>query len=427
MRTLVLLSLLSTAVVAQPSVAGHWEGALTFRGAEMPVRLRVAPSGDSLRAALDVPSLILAGLPLPATPTPGGLEVTFPFGLGALPVVPEGDAVTASTPLAEDTLSLRLQRSGPPPYTSEEITVASGGVELAGTLILPEGAPPHPAVVLVHGSGRQGRHTDAYRSWADLLAREGLAVVLFDKRGGGASSGDPDADLRTLADDVVAVARALGARPEVDAGRVGLMGWSQGGWVAEMAAADLGDTAFLLLVSAAGGTPREQEIAKVAAGMRDDARPEAEVEDALAFLGLYFYVARTGEGWPLLAEATAHAQGAPWGQYVDQPRTPDDLVWWRANHAVRPSLDSLGAPALLLYGGADWITPPADHAEPLRRRFPAAARAEAHTFPRADHRLEVPSWTDEAGQWHWPQIAPGVRETVARWLRANGLASGATR
>ena len=127
-----------------------------------------------------------------------------------------------------------------------------------------------------------------------------------------------------------------------------------------------------------------------------------------------------------LAEpAAARARDAPWGQYVDQPRSPDDLAWWRANHAVRPPLDGLTAPALLLYGGADWITPPAAHAEALRRRFPDSAPVETHVFPRADHRLEVPAWTDDAGRWHWPQIAPGVSESVGRWLRAHGLAGGA--
>jgi pimeloyl-ACP methyl ester carboxylesterase len=201
------------------------------------------------------------------------------------------------------------------------------------------------------------------------------------------------------------------------------MGSSQGAWVAEAAAAERGNLSFLLLVSAAAGTPKDQELRKIEYGMRSDGRSEGQIEDALAYMGLYFYVTRTAKGWPLLQAAIERAQAEEWGQYVDQPRSEGDLSWWRENHAFQPSeaVKDLDLPVLLLYGGADWITPHIEHADKLRSLFPVAERVDVHVFPGADHRLEVGAGRDAAGKWHWPSIAPGMREAVSDWLQRNGV------
>ncbi len=332
-----LVSGAATAAAQGNPVAGHWEGALRYRGADMPIRFHVESSGDSLVATLDIPSLVMAWEPVPTTPTRYGVLVEFPFGLGALSVEPKGDRVRAEKQLDDETLALDLWRAQSPPSTREEVVFRSGEVSLVGTLVVPNGKGPHPAVVLVHGSGRQGQSNWAYRSWADLFVRQGLAVLYYDKRGIGASGGEYGAGLSRLTEDVVAAVEFLKARSEVDPSRIGLKGSSQGAWISEAAASEIGDVAFLLLVSAAASTPRDQELQKIEYGMRDDGKSEDQIENALAYAGLYFYVARTGEGWPLLQEAVERAQAEDWGQYVDQPRSEADLAWWRENHAFQPA------------------------------------------------------------------------------------------
>lgn len=424
---------------------GSWEGALRFRGADLPVRLHV----DGRAATLDVPALLMAGESVAAAPVAPAadaapadglresnpdnaagrvdeaIDLELPFGLGALTLTAGADSAEGSRELngakaiGEDTLTLALERASPPPYAERDVRFESGGIELAGTLLLPSGPGPHPGIALLHGSGRTQRATREYRGWADFLAREGFAVLFWDKRGVGASGGEYGSDLRQLAADGAAALRLLRSRPEVDAARVGLHGWSQGAWLAERIAADERGVAFLLLVAAAAGTPREQELQKIEYGLRADGRPEAEIEDALAYAGLYFYVARTGEGWPLLHDAARAAAAAPWGGYVEQPRTEADLAWWRANHDFQPAVAVAGLelPALLLYGGADWIVPPAENADKLRGLFPEAAQVVVRSFEGADHRLEVPMGHDDAGRWRWPGIAPGALDLVRAWLR----------
>ena len=133
--------------------------------------------------------------------------------------------------------------------------IPNGNVSLAFTLDLPPGNGPFPAVVLGHGSGRITR--DGLAPFAARWTRMGFAVLRFDKRGTGASTGtfvavgthDSPTVFPELASDVVAAARYVRTRPEIDARRVGLAGWSQAGWILPLAARELGDGAFLVLFS----------------------------------------------------------------------------------------------------------------------------------------------------------------------------------
>jgi dienelactone hydrolase len=123
------------------------------------------------------------------------------------------------------------------PLRQQEVRVGS----LAGTLTLPPGPGPFPAVAWVHGSGFRGR--DEAQVFAYYLALRGVAVLAYDKRGVGESAGNypgeqaSQATLDVLSRDAAAAARFLAAQPEVDRGRVGLVGDSQAGWIIALAAA----------------------------------------------------------------------------------------------------------------------------------------------------------------------------------------------
>ena len=146
--------------------------------------------------------------------------------------------------------------------TSEEVRFESAAVMLRGTLLSPPNPGPHPAVVYVHGSGRSTRK-DAWPSgMARVFLSEGYSVLLYDKRGVGDSGGEyvgrgardqnnvsPD-NLARLASDVRAAAAFLGSRSDIDSQRIGLLGLSQAGWIAPLAAAKSKSIRFLILLSA---------------------------------------------------------------------------------------------------------------------------------------------------------------------------------
>src|SRR5262249_11200724 len=139
-------------------------------------------------------------------------------------------------------------------YTEEAVTFSNGDVRLAGTLTVPPGPGPHPAVVFVHGSGPQTRAS--YAVEVDRLARHGIASLAFDKRGTGESAGDWHlADFDVLAEDVLAGVQLLRRHPRIRPDKVGLLGGSQAGWVIPLAASRCEDIAFIVLFSGGAVMP----------------------------------------------------------------------------------------------------------------------------------------------------------------------------
>jgi len=132
----------------------------------------------------------------------------------------------------------------------------NAGARLAFTLDLPPGRGPFPAVVTAHGSGLITR--DQLRWLSSHFTQLGFAVLRFDKRGVGESTGDysgvgvgnGDKMFGLLAGDVAAGVRFLRTRPEIDGRRIGLAGNSQAGWILPHAARELGgDVTFMVLIS----------------------------------------------------------------------------------------------------------------------------------------------------------------------------------
>jgi alpha-beta hydrolase superfamily lysophospholipase len=145
----------------------------------------------------------------------------------------------------------------PFPYTAEDVLVRSGDQALAGTLTLPPGPGPFAAVVLISGSGAQDRDytVDGQRPFlvlADALTRAGFAVLRTDDRGVGSSAGSyAHSSYDDLTSDVLAEVAYLADRPEVDPARIGLLGHSEGAYLAPLAVTRSQDmVAFVVLLSA---------------------------------------------------------------------------------------------------------------------------------------------------------------------------------
>jgi dienelactone hydrolase len=126
-------------------------------------------------------------------------------------------------------------------FSVVETSFSSGGLHIAATLLLPDGDGPHPGVVLIQGSGPSSRKNAWSLMIGQELASRGVAAFLPDKRGTGDSDGEWEtAGFAELASDVVAAVDALAALPEIDAGHVGVIGLSQGGFYAPLVAVATG-------------------------------------------------------------------------------------------------------------------------------------------------------------------------------------------
>ena len=164
----------------------------------------------------------------------------------------------------------------PFPYDEREVAFASRapGVRIAGTLALPRTSGPHPAIVLISGSGAQDRDETiaGHRPFlvlSDHLTRAGYAVLRTDDRGAGGTSGQVlSSDIGDLADDVRGALDYLRSTDGIDTGRIGLLGHSEGGYVAPVAAAADSGVAFLILLAAPSVSGRELILSQRAAMSR---------------------------------------------------------------------------------------------------------------------------------------------------------------
>jgi dienelactone hydrolase len=276
------------------------------------------------------------------------------------------------------------------PYRAEPVGFAStGGVRLSGTLLVPDRPGPFPAVVMIHGSGPATR--DALWPWADMYARAGIAVLIHDKRGTGASTGSwSAATFDDLADDAHAALRLLQSRPEIDARRVGLHGMSQGGWIAPLVARRAPDVAFIIAESAPAMTPVEHERLRVPYQLAADGFTPDRIAHAVSFMDLKFEVARTGQGWDALEAAMARGAREGWLSYVNPPPTLANLRWnWDhiLSYDPGPALEALNCPVLVLYGGLDTIVPARVHRDRMQAALERARTRDVtiKVFDHANH------------------------------------------
>ncbi len=148
-------------------------------------------------------------------------------------------------------------------YQEVEVHFTCEGVTLAGTLTLPPGTGPHPALVWVHGSGEAHRLTYS-APLVQTLVQSGLAVLSYDKRGVGESQGvccpGDSNHFNLLAADVAGAVNSLRSRSDIDSQQIGLLGASQAGWIVPLSVARFDHVAFIVLVDAPVVTTGEENL-----------------------------------------------------------------------------------------------------------------------------------------------------------------------
>lgn len=230
-----------------------------------------------------------------------------------------------------------------------ELSVAG----LPATLTLPEG-PPRGGVVPLHPASEGSRRQLLFDDLAETLAPRGLAVLRFDRR---SSPADEDVRFVVQAEDALAALGVL--RDEVGDVPLGLWAWSQGAWVAALAAMRSPEVAFLVLLAACGVSPAVQMRYGTAEQLR---RNGYDDEDALRELNeLRAALEESLRDRSRLKEAQAVVDryaGRPWFPLAYVPRTLGPAADWPdMDFDPEPVLASVRCPVLLFYGEQDEWTP----------------------------------------------------------------------
>ena len=244
----------------------------------------------------------------------------------------------------------------------EEITFQNENVLLKGTLSKPDMTGPYPVFIVAHTSAAGTRDFGVYQHLADVLLDCGVAVFIFDRRGSGDSTGKFEtATFFDLAADMQAAIDYLKLRSDIDPKHIGLWGMSQGGWIAPLTAANSGDVAFVIAISAVGVSPAEQMNFSAEYELREKKISEKTISQMLELRGLvddYFRgIANRSEVQDKLNEFRNEA----WLSlaYLDGPlpEDPTAVKWYQEmDFDPTPSIQKINVPVLLLYGECDpWV------------------------------------------------------------------------
>jgi hypothetical protein len=286
----------------------------------------------------------------------------------------------------------------------EDLQIEGDGFTLAASY-----SPAGPtALVALHGAGEGTRDSPSLRHLHELLPPHGIGVVTFDRRGEGESTGDATRGRFDLqADDALAVLRAIGAE------RSGLFGYSQGGWIAPLAAARSDDVAFLVLVASIGVTPSEQMMVAVERQLRLAGYGDDVVDRALDLRRRFehWIHAVAPEPDEQLAGDLLAAVDEPWaGQLWLPPSLLDEegvRLWIEEmDYDPRPTFEHVRVPTLSFYGELDSWAPV--EASVKAWRDARGDGVELVVIPGAEHDLTVPDGS----------VAPEYDRRLVEWLTA---------
>ena len=348
----------------------------------------------------------------------------------------------AFAPLPED--------DQPVPYDVEEVTFDNGDVTLAGTLTLPPTAGPHPVVVLVSGSGPQNRDESLgggiaikpFRLLADAQTRAGVAVLRYDDRGTGKSTGTfSEATVPDFATDAEAAIRYVGTREEIDPDRIGLLGHSEGGVVAAMLGARNDELDFIIALAGPGVIGSEvlklqyERIAEAegatpdhVAGQRAFVQKLLTVIDDPAAVEALVYET-TVEQVRALPEEEQAALGDvdEYARFIAK-QTAQQLNsdWFRSFLTYDPAPDwaQTTVPVLAIFGGKDVQVDAEQNAPALEAALERGGNTQVEivVIPEANHLFQAADTGAFSEYSTLPaEFTPELVPTIVDWLEQEGI------
>lgn len=330
-------------------------------------------------------------------------------------------------------------------YREEEIHFSNGELNFTGTLTLPSGQGPFPAVILITGSGPQDRDEELFgfkpfRIIADYLARQNVAVLRYDDRGVGGSTGNvSDSTSADFATDVLAAVQYLHGREEIDGAMIGALGHSEGGMIAPIAASS-GDLAFLVLIAGPampGGEILRRQTELILAA---DNEPEEKRQIQRRNQELLITAIRTEKGWDNLREIwlkqirTAVEElpksrkdeigdlDAYAAELVEKRMSRMQAPWFRyfISYDPEPALERLEVPVLAIFGELDLQVPAKANSERMARALQRGGNKHfrIEVLPHANHLFQKagtgsPSEYADLEKAFVPELLPLIGDWIA--------------
>ncbi len=447
-------------VAPRNPLVGNWLGVLEVSGFKLRLVLKVTLDAErKLNAKLDSLDQAANDLPIERissvdgvvrfSATNLGLSYEGKFSADGTEIVGHLKQGPATHPLTFK-LTEKLPSLGRPqdpkkpyPYIEEEVSYENriDNVKLTGTLTLPGSKTPVPAVVLITGSGAQDRNETilGHRPFlvlADHLTRRGVAVLRVDDRGtGGSAPGSPQATSLNYADDVLAGVNFLKGRKEINPKQIGLIGHSEGGMIAPIAAVKSKDVAFIVMMAGLGQTGRDailmqgdlltkaggnsaaitaqvrkvyEEIFEILKVELDNATAEKKIREAVATQMAAMDENQKKEFAPVLETINAQMQ-----MYVSN--------WFRYFLLFDPApiLEKVSVPVLALVGEKDLQVPPKENLALIEAGLKKGGNKNYTVLlmPGLNHLFQTAT-TGLPGEYGVIEetISPAALQTISAWI-----------
>lgn len=458
LRILVVLMIVATPALGA-DFTGHWEGAIQIPGMDpgLTVKVDLKEDAGAWSGTIDIPMQSAAGLALERI-TAAGDSVR--FSIAGIPGDPtfagrfENSEILGDFTQGGQTFPFKLGREAmaeikrpqepkaPFPYRAEDVTFPNGDITLAGTLTMPETGGPFAAVVLVTGSGPEDRDEMVFSHrpflvLADHLTRAGIAVLRYDDRGVGKSTGNfATATTEDFAKDALAAVSYLKSRPEIAGDRIGIAGHSEGGLIAPMAATQSKDVAFVIML-AGPGVPGS-EILPAQAGKIELASgaSQEKADKQVALMKRMVKLAATETDSVKLhdeAMSIAHEQLA---LMTDEERkklgdNPDAMLerqiaalmspWFKffLSYDPRPTLAKVKVPVLALNGSLDTQVPPEQNLPEIEKALKKGGNKDftVRELPGLNHLFQKAT-TGSPDEYFGIEetMNPAALDAVSEWI-----------
>ena len=434
-------------------VEGNWQSAMEAHGLRLRYQLHVSHDTEGeLVGALD--NLDQGVIGLPAVRVSLKEDNSFHFEIPSVAGIFDGTFDPAKNTIngnwsqtgAEQKMEfkrsdqpLELRRPQTPvkpyPYREEEVSFSNvtANVTLTGTLTLPKGAGPFPAAILIAGSGPYDRdealaNHKPFMVLADNLTRKGIAVLRYDKRGIGKSTGSADsASTLDLASDAQAALAYLTARKGIDATKIGLIGHSEGAMIAPYLATHSTDIAWLVLlappatkgedtlvnqsemIGRAGGLSEPQLVASLTFDRQAYDLVRKEKEPAVLTEKLNALVKETGLDAatpPAVLETQLRMLSSPWFRFF-------------LDYDPLPALQALKTPVLALYGEKDLQVPPKANLPLVKKAFVDSGNTDAAStqLPDLNHQFQH-CFAGSPAEYSAIEetLSPGALQLISEWI-----------
>jgi dienelactone hydrolase len=406
-------------------VIGIWSGMATAGAEDTRLILEISGAQDALTASMSLPDIGVSSWPAQTVEYSNDLlEIVFPSDSGPQRMRLEAHHGQMSGTWRENRFpkdaKVELVRAEVESMTREQpVEVRGPAGKLGATLIMPSCPDGCPGVVFLHGSGPQPR--DSNRFAANELSSNGIASIIFDKRGVRESEGNLEgASFSDLASDAIAVAKELKRQPGITS--VGFFGHSQGGWIASLAGSMWAETAFVITSAGPAVPPsREAEWDVVRQLRKNEFSPEIE-EAARHIIQLWHDGVRTGD-WGAFDVAIDHAMLGTWysASGLEDFRTRPGQSFIKSYRAYMdydplPSITSQNFPMYALLTPDDESIDARETEKILRDLNQKGFDITVKIYPGYDHTMR--RLGPDGGAIRWPEHPPDYFSSQVEFIQA---------